>query len=240
MNGSVELLNEFSQGRSRTEWAHAELVICPPSIMLPHAVSLERDFAVGAQDCSHANSGAFTGDISANMLADFGVKYVLTGHSERRRYQKETNDKCVSKVNVAQNSGLTPIFCIGETLADYQSNLTMDVLSNQLESLLVHNIDFENLVIAYEPIWAIGSGLVPSLNTISQTVDFIKDWIIRSKGRVHGDGMRLLYGGSVSSENSGAILSLPNVGGLLIGGASLKHPSFRLIASSAYRHLKSA
>ena len=233
MNGDGQLLESFLMSNALKTDANSEIVLCPPAMFLGESSKVTNSIKLGAQDCSSASKGAYTGDISANMFADMGIRYTLVGHSERRRYQRETNDLCAAKVITAQKSGLTPIFCIGEDRKDYKAGLTQDVLVNQLESLIVHAVDFTNLVIAYEPIWSIGTGLLPQLEEIQSTMNSIQDWLIDQKGPETANQIRLLYGGSVNGANAKTILELEPVSGVLVGGASFEVNAFANIAAAA-------
>jgi triosephosphate isomerase len=232
MNGSTQLLQKFAQHQALADQCDAELVICPPSTLLSQASNLVKSISVGAQDCGTGMTRAHTGDLSAEMLATAGAKYVIVGHSERRKYQRETNDTCASKVIAAQKAGLKPIFCIGETEAENNANLTFEVLANQLDSLSVHAIDFDNIIIAYEPIWAIGAKRLPDLKLISTAVNSIKYWLIQVLGMEHAQRIQILYGGSVDASNAADVLNLRSVNGVLVGGASLCPESFLTIAAA--------
>ncbi len=233
MNGDGQLLESFLMSNVLSTQEASEIVLCPPVVLLPEFSKSSHAIKLGAQDCSSASKGAFTGDISASMLVALGIRYTLVGHSERRRYQRETNDQCAAKAFAAQKSGLTPIFCIGEGRKDYEHGLTYDVLVNQMESLIVHDIDFDNLVIAYEPVWSIGTGLLPQIDEIVSVMSSIRQWIINAKGIRTANQVRLLYGGSVNDKNAGNILELEPVSGVLVGGASLDPDTFSAIAAAA-------
>ena len=225
MNGSEELLKEFSQ---LTRAKHNEIIICPPFTLLDSAKSLLPDFIkIGAQNCSEKNNGPFTGEISASMLKEKSVSHVLIGHSERRTLFKETNDMIFKKVEAAIKSKLIPIVCIGEKLSEKKANKTLQVLDNQINGSLAKIDPHEQVIVAYEPVWAIGTGLTPDENEIKETHLYIK-----TKLNQHFDAdIPILYGGSANSENCSQIISIDNVGGLLVGGASLKTNDFKAICN---------
>lgn len=231
MNGTKENTHGFCHkinALSQETNTKNTLVICPPA---PYLDILKNDLKtseikLGAQDCSAALEGAYTGEVSAQMLADIGCNYVLIGHSERRQHHQEFNDLLSKKIHQALEAGLQPIFCIGESDADYEANGTQDVLKKQLKALR----DFKenkSIVVAYEPVWAIGTGKVASLEDIQNTCSFIKEALFND----HALSPPILYGGSVKGDNSAAILSLLAVGGVLVGGASLKADEFWKIAT---------
>ena len=233
MNGSGDLLESFMTCKALGKNENRQVVICPPSLYLERASRPDANIDFGAQDCGAAIEGAYTSEVSAKMLQNAGVKFTLVGHSERRRYQQETNDSCVSKLSTAQLVGVTPIFCIGESRADYQAGITHDVLINQLQSLTVHAVNFSDLVIAYEPIWSIGSGLIPEMDEINAVMSDIRQWLIQAVGFASATRVRLLYGGSVNSKNANKIMKLQPVDGVLVGGASLDLQGFIDIANAA-------
>lgn len=232
MNGSVQALKLFAKSDIIAKQSLCDVVICPPSIYIQNAHSLFENSITGAQDCCEIDDGPRTGEISARMLSEFNVNYVILGHSERRLYQNESNDRCVSKIKIAQENGLSPIFCIGEKFSDVEKGHAEDVILHQLDSLTVHSVDFTNLTIAYEPIWSIGTGSVPDNLTIAKTMNLIRNWLIENAGIRAGNTIRLLYGGSVNEHNAHEILRISNVDGVLVGGASLKRSSFENIITS--------
>lgn len=188
----------------------------------------QRPIKLSGQDCHFENSGSFTGDISAKTLRDVGCKYVILGHSERRLNACETNEIIGKKLKTAVENNLIPIFCVGESKEIRGAKTYLDFVANQIkESLLTAN--FENLVIAYEPIWSIGSGVLPSVEEISEVVEFVKKLIAQNFSN-QVKNLSVLYGGSVTSQNSGEILKVCD--GLLVGKASLEADEFLLIAAS--------
>ncbi len=180
----------------------------------------------GAQDCSQFTNGAFTGDISASMISELGCKYVLIGHSERRNIYKEQNLVLKKKINNAFSSNLKVIFCVGEKLKEYKKSETKKIIVSQLDDLFDNQIDFKKLIIAYEPVWAIGSNKTPSLDEIKKVHGFIKDYF---KKKYKVENICVIYGGSVNLSNSKSIFGISNVDGGLIGGASLKAGDFKEI-----------
>ena len=225
MNGSEELMKEFSQ---LTPAKHNDVIICPPFTLLELAKTLLPSFIkIGAQNCSEEDRGPFTGEISASMLKEKNVSHVLVGHSERRTLFKETNDVIFKKVRAAIKSKLTPIVCIGETLSEKKANKTLQVIDDQINGSLAKIDPHEQVIVAYEPVWAIGTGLTPDENEIKETHLYIKTKLDQ---HFNAD-TPILYGGSANAENCSQIISIDNVGGLLVGGASLKKNDFIAICN---------
>ena len=223
MNGSEELIKEFSKF---TPAKHNDIIICPPFTLLDSAKTLLPNFIkIGAQNCSEEEKGAFTGEISASMLQEKSVSHVLIGHSERRTLFNETDDVILKKVKLAIKSELTPIVCIGETLSEKKANKTLQVLDSQINGSLAKIEPNEQIIVAYEPVWAIGTGLTPTLDEINQAHELIKNFDQKFID------FKVLYGGSVKSSNSKEITNLSHVDGCLIGGASLKVDEFNTIIS---------
>ncbi|MHA1108713.1 MAG: triose-phosphate isomerase [Alphaproteobacteria bacterium] len=203
-----------------------DLALCPPAfVLIPVADSVAGSaIALGAQDCHPAPSGAHTGDISAPMLADAGCAYVIVGHSERRADHGEGDDLVRAKAHACHSAGLVPIICIGETLEERDSGRTLDVVSGQLAGSLPAGATAANIVVAYEPVWAIGTGRVPTTDQVAEVHARIRHDLA---GRMDGaEGVRILYGGSVKAENASELLAVANVDGALVGGASLDAASF--------------
>lgn len=210
-----------------------EALICPPATLVAraHDALSSTPVRVGGQDCSAKENGAHTGDISAEMLKDAGATFVIVGHSERRTDHGETNEIVHDKAEAAWRAGLVAIICIGETQGQRERGLTLDVLSAQIEGSVPTGATPANTVVAYEPVWAIGTGLTPTIPDVAQAHAHIRAELI---GKI-GDGatsMRILYGGSVKPSNAGELLAVENVNGALIGGASLKSSDFLAIAES--------
>jgi triosephosphate isomerase (TIM) len=218
--------------------AGVERVILPPLPYLGELVERAegRDLAFGAQDVSANEKGAYTGEVSAAMLADVGARFGLVGHSERRMYHHETSELVIRKFMAARNAGLTPILCVGETLEDREDDRTWWRIEQQLEPLLSEYGagPLEGAVIAYEPIWAIGTGRTASPEQAQQVHAFIRGEIAARDARIAGS-LPILYGGSVKPDNAGALFAQPDVDGGLVGGASLVASDFLAIAAAAAR-----
>jgi triosephosphate isomerase (TIM) len=234
MNGLKASMAEFEAmlaGASRVA-GKADLLVCPPATLIAGFAERTRGstgLAIGGQDCHPKASGAHTGDLSAEMLADAGASAVIVGHSERRADHGERDGLVRQKAEAAWRAGLTAIVCIGETQQQRDSGQTLDVCRGQLDGSLPDKARAENLVVAYEPIWAIGTGLTPTAGDVEQIHKFIRDTLI---GRFNGEGarIRILYGGSVKPSNARELMAVANVNGALIGGASLKAADFLAIA----------
>ena len=211
----------FEGIKNGVEGAEAEVVICPPFIYLSELKGL----TLGAQNIFYREGGAFTSGISGAMLKDLGVEYVIIGHSESRRYLKETDEIVNLKIKEALKYELKIIFCVGETAEERDAGKKNEVLGRQLKTGLADTDNSENISVAYEPIWAIGTGKNCSVEETKESVDFIRKFVKPET--------RILYGGSVKSENSGAYIKEAGVNGLLVGGASLKPEEFIKIIKSA-------
>ena len=237
MNGKAGALSELVELAKHVKPGDAETLICPPAPLLYLACEKLRGtaIAIGAQDCHIEASGAYTGDISAPMVADTGATYVILGHSERRDAHDETNADIAAKTRAAWAAGLTAIICIGESGADREADKTLDVIAAQLAGSVPDNATGENTVIAYEPIWAIGTGKTPTLDQIVEVHDFIRARLNDRFGQETGETIRLLYGGSVKSENAAEIFTAENVDGALVGGASVKAADFAPIIKALPR-----
>ena len=208
-----------------------DVVICPPFTqlaLLTDALKLT-SVALGAQDCHKDASGAHTGDISAPMLTDLGVSYVILGHSERRQEHGELDETVREKAVAAGKAGLTPIVCIGETEDQRDSGEHFDTLGWQIKGSLP---DGFSGILAYEPIWAIGTGRAATTDEIAETMKFLREELVRQFGE-SGKTIRILYGGSVNDKNAASILSITDVAGALVGGASLKAEAFLSIVGAA-------
>ena len=214
---------------------NVDLVVCPPSPYLKVVadILLKSDVKVGGQDCHDLQNGAHTGDISAAMLTDVGCSYVIVGHSERRIDHGENDATVKNKAVAAWNAGLTAIICVGETQAERDRGQTLARLSAQLESSVPKLADTTNTVIAYEPIWAIGSGNTPTQENVQQVHSHIRTYLSIMLNFDIAEKMRVLYGGSVKPENAQELLTLTGVDGVLIGGASLDADCFLKIAQQA-------
>lgn len=203
----------------------ADVMLCPPATLTATmATAVSGQIAVGGQDC-HANAGgAHTGDVSAEMLADAGATAIIVGHSERRADHGERSVDVATKAAAVHRAGLTAIICVGETAGERASALTLKVIERQLAGSLPDGISAENTVVAYEPVWAIGTGLTPTADDVAKVHAFMRSYL--GDHSADGDKMRLLYGGSVKASNAAELMSVINVNGALVGGASLKADDF--------------
>tara|TARA_Y200000002_G_scaffold12041_1_gene9839 strand:+ start:1241 stop:1945 length:705 start_codon:yes stop_codon:yes gene_type:complete len=232
MNGqkdSYKLVKSISNHYKKMKPKTSKVVICPPFTLLSEFVKKEKNIKFGGQDCHYKSEGAYTGSISANMLKSINCRYVILGHSERRIYQKETSQELNLKIKSALESNLTVIYCIGEKLEEIKKRNA--ILKKQLSSL-PKKIDSTKIIIAYEPVWAIGTGKVPSLNDINKIHEKIRNILSNLVGNNFSRNVSILYGGSVNASNSVEILNLNQVDGALVGGASLKSKEFCKIIDS--------
>lgn len=215
--------------------ARAELIVCPPAtlIALARDVAARAGIGLGAQDCHSAASGAHTGDLSAEMLKDAGASYVIVGHSERRTDHGETNADVQAKAAAALRAGLTPIICVGETRAEREAGDALSVVGAQIEGSLPADAP-AHIVVAYEPVWAIGTGLTPTPQDVAEMHEFVRARIEARLGGGKSAQTRILYGGSIKPANGRELLSVANVDGALVGGASLTAKDFIGVAD-AYR-----
>ncbi len=211
----------------------ADLLVCPPATLLQAVggITSGSPVALGAQDCHPADFGAHTGDINAMMLADAGCGHVIVGHSERRTDHGESNALVNSKAAAAQGQGLAAIICVGETLEQRDGGETLAVISDQIAGSLPQGANAANSVIAYEPVWAIGTGRTPTIQQIAEVHDHIR--ALLADHTADAKAVRLLYGGSVNPGNAKEILAVENVNGGLVGGASLKAQDFWAICRSS-------
>jgi triosephosphate isomerase (TIM) len=237
MNGlkaSAAELGKMTQGVGDL-WRNTDVMICPPATLLASFVTATAGskIAIGAQDCHAEASGAFTGDISAEMIADIGASAVIVGHSERRTYHHETDAEVRAKALAAWRAGLTAIVCVGETKDQRVAGQALEIAGQQLEGSIPDGATAQNLVVAYEPVWAIGTGLTPTPADVADVHGFIRKRLVARFGDA-GQGMRILYGGSVKPSNAAELMAVANVDGALVGGASLKADDFLGIAA-AYR-----
>jgi triosephosphate isomerase len=237
MNGSraqTEALIQDLRGRLASQpGIAADLLVCPPAPYVAQAAALTAGtgLAVGGQDCHVKQSGAHTGDVSAAMLADAGCRYAIVGHSERRADHGESSELVAAKAKAAHEAGLVAIVCVGETEAERDRGATLDVISSQLEGSVPADAEAANLVIAYEPVWAIGTGRTPTPEDVASVHAHIRGLL--TAWFKDGAEMRILYGGSVKGSNAGSLMHVPEVNGALVGGASLKGEEFWAIALAA-------
>ena len=238
MNGlsadGVELAKQIASKVKGKKW-DCEFLVCPPFTLLSSVKKALRGakVALGAQDCHFTEKGAHTGDISPVMLKDVGCKYVILGHSERRADHKESSALVNKKAVAAHAQGLTTIICIGETEAERLSGKALQVCTSQIKDSVPNDATAANTVIAYEPVWAIGTGRTPTAEDVEQVHAAVREALAKKLGKGQAGKMRILYGGSVKPGNAKEFLSLPDVDGALIGGASLKADDFLGIAENA-------
>lgn len=222
MNGLTASLAVLDELAARDNGV--DVLICPPATLITAAVAHSGEIAIGGQDCHAAASGAHTGDISAPMLADAGATHVILGHSERRTDHAETDAQVAAKAQAAFDAGLIAVICIGETEAQRDAGETLDVIATQLAGSIPDSATALNTVIAYEPVWAIGTGRTPTNDQIAEVHAMIRATL--SARFKDGADMTLLYGGSVKPGNAAEIFAIPHVNGALVGGASLKAADF--------------
>ncbi len=244
MNGLKSALSELTKLKDRVAGEglvqNADILVCPPATLIAQAVYALRGspIEVGGQDCRAEASGAFTGDISAAMLADNGASSVILGHSERRALHGERDMDVCAKAEAAHAAGLKAIVCVGETAGERRLGLTLAVIARQLRGSLPKDAAASNTIIAYEPVWAIGTGLTPTPADIAEVHQFIRAELAGLLGQSVADGTRILYGGSVKPNNAAELLTIAGVDGALVGGASLLADDF--VPIIAARSAKSA
>jgi triosephosphate isomerase len=235
MNGlkaDLVIAAEVAKGYDAELGSAVDLAICPPaSLLYPASVALVGSrIATGGQDCSTQASGAFTGEISAAMLADAGAGFAIVGHSERRTLHGESNATVKAKAEAAQTVRLVPIVCVGETKDEREAGKALAVVKKQLRGSVPEGSTAATLVVAYEPVWAIGTGLTPTAADVAEMHEAIRAELGRLLGKAAAAGVRLLYGGSVKPSNAAELMNVANVDGALVGGASLKAGDFLAIA----------
>lgn len=233
MNGTAAALAEVKALLAAHPAPGCEMLLCPPATLLGQMADLAAGTAlrVGGQDCHTKTAGAHTGDISAAMLADAGASHVILGHSERRADHGETDAQVRAKTEAAWAAGLVAVVCVGETEAERDAGRTLDVVGTQLAGSVPEGASAENTVIAYEPVWAIGTGRTPTLDEIAEVHAFMRRELTARFGET-ARGMRLLYGGSVKPSNATEIFAVGDVDGALVGGASLKAADFGAIVTA--------
>ena len=235
MNGlkaDLAIATEVARGYDAALKQAVDLAICPPTTLLftGSAALIGSRIATGGQDCSVQPSGAFTGEVSAAMLADAGATFCIVGHSERRTIHGETNATVHAKAEAARKALLVPIICVGETKEEREAGKALAVVRKQLKGSVPEGLDAANLVIAYEPVWAIGTGLTPTAADVAEMHASIRADLARIVGKTAAAGVRLLYGGSVKPSNAAELMNVAHVDGALVGGASLKAEEFLAIA----------
>ncbi|RLV94929.1 Triosephosphate isomerase [Spathaspora sp. JA1] len=228
MNGTNESITKIVEGLNQADLpSNVQVVICPPAPYLSLAVAQnkQKTVAVGAQNVYVKSSGAYTGEIAPQQILDTGATWTLTGHSERRTLIKESDEFIAEKTKFALDSGLSVILCIGETLEERKSGVTLDVCARQLDAVSKIVSDWSNIVIAYEPVWAIGTGLAATPEDAEETHKGIREHLAKTIGAKQAEEVRILYGGSANGKNAPEFKDKANVDGFLVGGASLK-PEF--------------
>ena len=228
----ISLVKSLSVKINRSNSSSPKVVVCPPFTLMSEISKILKSskISLGGQDCSTDSFGAFTGDISSLMLKDLGCKYVIVGHSERREHHNESEKIIKNKLDLALSLGLKVILCVGEKMQERKKGNTIRIITRQLQLSISKKCNNKNTIIAYEPVWSIGSGVTPKDSEICDVHNFIKN---KSSQLSIGDKpLMVLYGGSVNPKNSKNILSLQNVDGALVGGASLKLKSFLDIIKS--------
>ena len=223
LNGNFEFIKGYYQKLYNNP--NNCVVICSPSIFLSKLYSNNKNLFSGAQDVSIFKEGAYTGELSAKMLNDCSIQFCIVGHSERRQYFHEKNEMIKLKSKNLIENDIVPIICVGETIEEKERKITKEILKKQIEQSVPDISNFKNTIIAYEPIWAIGTGLTPTLQEIEEVHEYIKNI------NDNFSNYKVLYGGSVKSSNSLDIIALKNVDGCLVGGSSLKVDEFNLIIS---------
>ncbi len=231
MNGSLSLVDDMLTQLAQMRVNHLDIGLCLPFVYIDFAIEKKQDnlpfVSIGAQNISAYSAGAYTGEVSGRMLSELGCHYVLVGHSERRTYFNESNEDIAKKVAAAIEHNLTPIICLGETQQERESGLHLECVQAQLDAIKELNGEpvFNHAVLAYEPVWAIGTGLVAAPTQIQEMHTHIRAYLGQSSG-IDAEQVRILYGGSVNAANVAEILSLEDIDGGLIGGASLSSSAF--------------
>jgi triosephosphate isomerase len=236
LNQSITLISEIKQEMANAN-VNCKVIVCPPFTSLETASTLTKDssISVGAQNMHFEENGAYTGEISADMLLSVGCEYVILGHSERRTIFKESDELINKKIKKALSKGLKPIFCIGETLQEREEDRTKKVIEVQVKQGLVGVTaeDFKNIILAYEPVWAIGTGKTASPAQAQEVHKFIRSLLAELYGKEVADATVIQYGGSVKPENAKELMAQPDIDGALVGGACLKAASFIEIIKAA-------
>ena len=237
MNGlkaDLAIAAEVARGYDFGLKSAVDLAICPPATLLFTATPtlIGSRIATGGQDCSIQPAGAFTGEVSAEMLADAGATFCIVGHSERRTLHGESNATVQAKAAAARKALLVPIVCVGETREEREAGKALAVVRKQLKGSVLEGLDAASLVVAYEPVWAIGTGLTPTADDVAEMHASIRADLARIIGKPAAAGVRLLYGGSVKPSNAAELMNVPHVDGALVGGASLKAEDFLAIAKA--------
>ncbi|NEN75628.1 triose-phosphate isomerase [Pelistega sp. NLN82] len=231
MNGNLRSNSDLLSAIARAEPESAQVVVCPPFPYLAQAQSVLSNTPIqwGAQDISLYEKGAYTGEVSVGMLNDFACQWVIVGHSERRAYHAETSDTVAAKAKIALQHGLTPVVCVGELLSEREEGRTLSVIEAQLSPVLALGTEVvKALVIAYEPVWAIGTGLTATPEQAQEVHAFIRQLL----SRIGAEQVRIVYGGSVKANNASRLFSMPDIDGALVGGAALDAKEFLAIVAA--------
>jgi triosephosphate isomerase len=236
MHGSRAGVDQLIADLLSVEVTAVDVAVCPSFVHVAQAIARceMSALSVGAQDCSHAHAGAYTGEVAPDMLADLGCEWVLVGHSERRQYHAESDALVSAKVAAALEAGLKPVLCIGETRQQRENGEAFSVVARQLAGALSAQADLHSLVIAYEPVWAIGTGLTATPEEAQEMHAYIRDRLAEL-GVATAAETRLLYGGSVKAGNAASLFAQPDIDGALVGGASLDSAEFAEIIAAAER-----
>lgn len=234
MNGTSGSLAEVAALMAAHASPKVDILLCPPATLIARMADAASGSAIalGGQDCHMKESGAHTGDVSAAMLADAGASHVIVGHSERRADHGESDVQVRAKAEAALAAGLIAVVCVGETLDEREAGQTLDVVGAQLDGSIPDAATGANVVVAYEPVWAIGTGKVPTIGQIGEVHGFIRARLAARFGAEAADGFRILYGGSVKASNAAEIFAVADVDGALVGGASLKSSDFSPIVTA--------
>ena len=238
-NGTLAFAQQFPKdvlNNLNHDTNKVDVVVCPTNLHVSAVqAALNKNVHVGTQNCSLTGDGAFTGEFSVEMIKDMGVNYTLTGHSERRTLFHETDADVAKKTKRATDAGFTVLACIGELLEERESGRTNEVNTRQLNAIREECEDWSNIVIAYEPVWAIGTGKTATPEIAQETHAEIREWLGKNVSKEAQDSVRILYGGSVSDANADALIQMPDIDGFLVGGASLK-PAFHQIVEACNKH----
>ena len=232
MFGDKNMISEIKKIDQHCNEVRCEVAICPPFPLILSAYEQTKNIQIGAQNCHTDINGAHTGEVSAEMLTEVGAQLIIVGHSERRQDNYESNDIVKLKSEAVHRAGATAVVCIGETLKERETDKTLSVLQEQMLNSLPKNVNPLNTVVAYEPVWAIGTGLVPEIDQIRAAHSFIRGFLASTYG-AEAHNVKILYGGSVKGSNAKEIFSVSNVNGALVGGASLKSNDFIEIITAA-------
>jgi triosephosphate isomerase (TIM) len=233
MNGTSSDLPEIAAiAAMARHYRNVDAALCLPATLISRAVEQNNDFVLGGQDCHQNESGAHTGCVSAAMLADAGATLTIVGHSERRAAQGESDADICAKASAAKAAGIRAIVCVGETMDEREAGRALPVVLDQLQLSLPDEAGPEWLSVAYEPVWAIGTGRIPEESDVTEIHGAIRDALVERLGEA-GASIRILYGGSMNGDNAAMLLAIPNVDGGLIGGASLSAPRLQPILEAA-------